>query len=205
MSNKRITRQVDPLVHRLPPRVVFRQSEAACAGVGSRTLYRLVDRGVVERVGHGLYRRSDAPPVDLDLVEVALRSPMATICLTSALARHGLVDDVPSALDLALPRGSSPVTTVVPVAWHHFDPVTFGLGRALVAVEGSDEQIGLYGMERSIVDVFRTRATSGYETGVHAMRAWLRRPGASPAALMSLAEELPRARGPVRQALEHLL
>lgn len=197
--------QVDPLVHRLPPRAVFRQSEAARSGVGSRTLYRLVDRGVVERVGHGLYRRSGAQPADLDLLEVALRSSLATICLTSALARHGLVDDVPSALDLALPRGSSPVTTVVPVAWHHFDPATFGLGRDLVAVEGGDEQVGLYGAERSIVDVFRTRATSGYETGVHAMRAWLRRPGASPAALMSLAEQLPRARGPVRRALEHLL
>lgn len=205
MSSRRATEGLDPTVHRLPPRDVFRQSEAASAGVGSRTLYRMVDRGVVERVGRGLYRRSGAPTTDLDLVEVALRSPLATICLTTALARHGLVDDVPPALDLAVPRGNSPVTTVVPVAWHHFDPATFGLGRALVAVDGSDEQIGLYSSERSIVDVFRTRATSGYEIGVDAMRAWLRRPGASPAELMSLAERLPRARRPVRQALEHLL
>lgn len=197
--------QVDPLAHRLPDRVVFRQSEAARAGVGSRTLYRLVERGTVERVGHGLYRRAGAPPVDLDLLEVALRSPWATICLTSALARHGLVDDVPGFVDLALPRGSSPVKTVVPAAWHHFDQDTFDLGRTLVTVEGSDEHIGLYDAERSIADVFRTRATSGYEVGVQAMRAWLRRPGSSPAALMGLAERLPRARGPVRQALEHLL
>lgn len=197
--------QVDPLVHLLPDRVVFRQSEAARAGVGSRTLYRLVERGVVERVGHGLYRRAGAPPVDLDLLEVALRTPRATICLTSALVRHGLVDDVPARVDLALPRGSSHVTTVVPAAWHHFDRDTFDLGRALVAIEGSEETIGLYDAERSIVDVFRTRATSGYEVGVLAMRAWLRRPGASPAVVMALAERLPRAKGPVRQALEHLL
>lgn len=197
--------QVDPLAHRLPDRVVFRQSEAARAGVGSRTLYRLVERGVVKRVGHGLYRRSGALPVDLDLLEVALRAPRATICLTSALVRHGLVDDVPGFVDLAIPRGSSPVRTVVPATWHHFDVDTFDLGRTLVAVEGSDEHIGLYDAERSIADVFRTRATSGYEVGVQAMRAWLRRPGSSPAALMGLAERLPRARGPVRQALEHLL
>lgn len=140
--------------HLLPPRV-FGQSEAANAGVGSRTLYRLVERGVVERVGHGLYRRSDAPPVDLDLLEVALRSAGATICLTSALARHGLVDDVPASVDLALPRGSGPVSTVAPVACHYFDSATFEVGPTSVAVDRSEERIGLYSAERSIVDAAR--------------------------------------------------
>jgi len=55
----------------------------------------MVEDGPIELVGRGLYRTTDADPVvNLDLVEVAHRVPDATLCLVSALARHGLTDQI---------------------------------------------------------------------------------------------------------------
>ncbi|MHB2022630.1 MAG: hypothetical protein ACYCO3_04760, partial [Mycobacteriales bacterium] len=52
-------------------------------------------------------RWADAPPVDSDLIEIAERVPHATLCLETALARHGLIDAIPVAIDIAIPRGST--------------------------------------------------------------------------------------------------
>jgi predicted transcriptional regulator of viral defense system len=60
--------------------------------------------GALERLAHGLYRKADAPPADLDRIEIALRAWDATLCLTTALSHHDLTDVIPSQIDVALPR-----------------------------------------------------------------------------------------------------
>lgn len=190
------------VIERLPQNA-FTQGEAADAGVPSRTLYRLRDAGWVEQLGRGIYRRASAPVADFDLIEVAKRRPDATVCLTSALVYHGLVDAIPATTDIALPRGQRAPRTAAAVQWHSFDVRTFGLGRSEFEV-APGETIGLYSMERSLVDVFRLRGIEGYETGVEAVKEWLKRPRARPAELLDLASKLPRASGPIRQALEYL-
>lgn len=182
----------------------FRQTDAARAGLSPRSLYRLRDAGHVEVVSRGLYRRAGEAPADVDLLEVATRSPRATICLTSALSRHGLVDAIPSRIDVAVPRGTHSVRVQAAVRWHFFDANTFTVGRGHLAVDGTDREIGLFSAERSIVDVFRLRGQQGYEVGIEALRTWLQQPGSRPAALLETAKLLPRAEGPVRQALEYL-
>ena len=71
--------------------------------MGDNRIYGLRDRGDIIALGGGVYRWSDAPPADLDLIEISERVPMATICLESALARHHLIDSIPSAIDIAIP------------------------------------------------------------------------------------------------------
>lgn len=183
---------------------VFRQSEAADAGLNPRSLYRLRDSGQLEVVGRGLYRKVDPTPVDLDILEIAARSPRATICLVSALAIHELVDAVPARLHVAVPRGARPPQVGAAARWHLFDAATFDVGRESMAISGTDRHIGLYSAERSIVDTFRLRGYQGYEVGVEALRTWLRRRGSNPASLLRIADELPRASGPLRQALDYL-
>jgi predicted transcriptional regulator of viral defense system len=159
---------------------------------------------VIESIGRGLFRRRDAEPGDIDLQEVALRAPNATLCLTSALARHGLTDEIPSAIDIALPRGQHRPAVTAPVTWHLFDRATFDLGRSEVAV-GDGLTIGLYGPERSIVDAVRLRHREGEELGYVALRRWLRRRGSSPAGLLATARHFPQAEPAIRRALEILL
>lgn len=189
-------------LHALPITPIFRPVDT---GLSHPTLRRLLQAGVIEKVGHGLYRRLDAPLVDLDLAEVAARASLGTLCLVSALAHHDLVTAIPERHDIALPRGHGSVVTPAPVAWHYFDAATFDVGRSQVSVEGTSATIGLYSAERSIADAFRLRHQVGQEIAVEALRTWLRRPQASPADLLRVAAALPRARRPITEALAVLL
>jgi len=182
----------------------FSQSEASRAGIDSRQLYRLLDRQEIERISRGLYRRTDLPTADLDLTEIVGRRPDATICLESALARHELIDAIPTLTDIAIPRGQKPAKTQAAVDWHLFDRASFQIGRTLLESEDAGPSVGLYTAERSIVDAIRLRHSAGYETGIEALRNWLKRPESRPAKLFEIAQLLPRAIGPLRTALEIL-
>src|ERR1700761_2850181 len=112
----------------------FSYGDARKAGVSDRRLYRLRDDGDVIALGGGTYRWADAPSADDDLIEIAERVPLATLCLETALARHGLIDAIPAAIDVAIPRGSTRPTLRAPVRLHQFDRRTFELGRDLLNV-----------------------------------------------------------------------
>jgi len=186
----------------LPPTFTRKQAEAA--GLSKHALYQLRDRGELDVVARGVYRRRDAELVDEDLLEIATRSARATLCLTSALVRHGLSDAIPSAHDVALPRGTRAPVTRAPVQWHSFDVATFDLERGRLQLDGHTA-IGLYSAQRSIVDAFRMRGREGYEVATEALKHWLRRRGSQAGELMAVAELLPRGAPALRQALEVLL
>lgn len=166
-------------------------------------LYRAVREGRLERIARGIYLPADAPPTDWDWIEAATRRPRATICLTSALAHHDLTDAIPSALDVAIPRGTRIPPGSASIAWHSFDKATFDLGREEITIPGTDQSIGLYSPERAIADAFRLRAEVGYELARDALKEWLRR-GGKPAQLINLATTLPRAKAPILTALDAL-
>jgi hypothetical protein len=182
----------------------FTYSEARAAGVSDKRLYGLRDAGEIAALGGGLYRWATATPADDDLVEIAERVPRATLCLETALARHGLTDAIPAAIDVAVPRGSTRPSLRAPIRLHQFDRRTFDLGRELLDV-GTRSPLGLYSAERSIVDVVRLRHREGSDVAWQALRQWLAMPGRSPARLIEIASQLPRAEPALRHALEVLL
>ena len=182
---------------------VLRPADAASARLSRRGLYRAVHAGRLDRVARGVYREAAATPAEWEWVEAAARRPDATVCLASALAFHDLTDAIPDRLSVALPRGARRPATQSAIEWHLFDATTFDIGRTQVEVPGSGQLIGMYSAERSIVDAFRLRGQVGYDLGLGALREWLRR-GGKPAALVDIAEQLPRSLGPLRLALETL-
>lgn len=184
--------------------ISFSAATAAAAGLSRSRLRGLVERGQVEQFARGLYRRADGPLVDLDLVEVALRAPEATLCLETALAQHELTDRIPAAIDVALPRSRRQPVVVAPVRWHRFQEASFNLGRDVVEVE-SGLSIGRYSAERTLADVFRLMHREGSDLAHEALRNWLRAPTTTPAELLRLARQLPHAEAPLRGALEVLL
>ena len=137
---------------------VFTSSQAAAAGVSDRQLAKWRTNDEITVVARGIYLRHQIE-ADLDLLEIAIRAPDATLCLTSALARHGLVDDIPQAIDAALPRTQRQPRTVAPTRWHRFDTATFDVDRTTIDI-GAETTIGLYGPRRSIIDAFRLRHLS---------------------------------------------
>ena len=182
----------------------FTYGEAKQAGVGDKRLYRLRDTGGITALGGGVYRWADASPADPDLIEIAERVPRATLCLETALARHGLIDAIPAAIDIAIPRGNRRPALRAPSRLHQFDPRTFELGRKTVDV-GARQPLGFYSPERSLVDAVRLRHLEGSEIAWEALRRWLGRPDRSPAQLIELAQSFPGAEPALRKALEVLL
>jgi hypothetical protein len=194
---------VEEILHALPP--TFTYSRAKDAGLSDRQLYGLRDQGTIEVVSRGLFRRADAEDlVDIDLLGVARRAPMATLCLTSALARHGLTDEIPATIDVALPRGTHHPVVPAPVTWHSFDSGTFEIGRTRVPLDDTTS-IGLYDEQRSIVDAARMRHRQGNELFHVALKRWLGRRGSSPSELLAMARKFPRAERALREAMEILL
>lgn len=182
----------------------FTYGEAKEAGIGDKHLYRLRDTGEITALGGGLYRWADAALADSDLIEIAERAPRATLCLETALARHGLIDAIPSSIDIAIPRGTTRPALRAPRRLHQFDARTFDIGRETLDV-GARRPLGLYSAERSLIDVVRLRHLEGSELAWEALRRWLDRPGRNPARLIEMARSFPRAEPALRRALEVLL
>jgi hypothetical protein len=189
----------ETLLAGLPP--TFRYAEAVRA-IGERQLRNLVKQGKIVLLARGLYRKQDWHG-DEDLVEISSLADQATICLRSALARHDLIDDIPAAIDIALPQGRWSPVTRMPVNWHHFNVDTFEIGRGVVDV-GAGRTIGLYSPERSIIDAYRLRHREGSDIALEALKRWLRA-GGQPSSLLVMAGSFPQVLPVLRSTLEVLL
>lgn len=154
----------------------FTTAQARAAGIAPRDLYAWRASGAVLELSRGVYRDADAPEsVHLDLLAVSLRAPAAVICTESALSLHELIDDIPLAVTLAVPRGThAPAITFPPAVAARFDPATFTLGvEQFEAAPG--EFVPVYSAARSVVDVMRLRHQFGESMALHALGRYVRR------------------------------
>ena len=186
----------------LPP--AFTYTQARAAGISAERLYTYRDQGVIDQIARGLYRWADAPEIDQDLLEVAHRAPRGTLCLVTALARHGLTDIIPARIDIALPRGSRIPALRDAVDVHVFARETFDLGRQELVV-GDKLSLGIYSPERTLIDVIRLRHREGPDVAWEGLRRWIARKGSNPAALLAMAKRFRGAERAVRDALEIVL
>jgi predicted transcriptional regulator of viral defense system len=160
-------------VLRLAERGPFRARDLEGLGVPRAYLRRLVDRGLLERAGRGLYAAVDAPATELhSLVEVMARVPNATICLLSALQVHELTTEVPHAVWILIrthahaPRLASPTLKVIRAGGA---ALTHGAETRIV--EG--QSIRLTSPAKTVADCFRYRRHVGLEVALAALRAYL--------------------------------
>jgi hypothetical protein len=188
---------------RLTP--TFTTAAAERGGLWRRDLYRLRDAGAVHELSRGVFRKDDAPETaHLDLLAVACRAPSAVVCLVSALSLHGLTDEIPAAVQVAVRRGTHrPRIAHPPTEVSEFDPPTFDLGRIRFDV-APGERVGVYGPARTVVDVMRLRRRLGEPVAYNALRRYLASPGSRPADLLDHARAL-GVEGPVRRAVEAVL
>lgn len=185
---------------------LLRYDDLAAQGLTRHGLDRLIDSGAFERIAPGLFLRAGlADDTTAAWMAVAAKKPDATLCLLTALSLHELTDEIPARSDIAIPRGTQPVTVHhAPIAWHRFDADTFGIGRGEHALPGG-LSIGLYSAERTLIDLFRLRHAWGSDLALGALKRWLRGRGNSPGVLLTMAESFPKARPAIQQALEVLL
>lgn len=184
----------------------FTTAQARAVRLSARDLGSLATDGTIEELSRGVYRRTDAAETaHADLLAVCLRAPRAVVCGESALALHELIDDIPSAVHIAVPRGSTrPTISYPPTVVAQYAAATFDLGiERYEAVPG--ESIPVYDAARSVVDAMRHRTRIGESLALAALGRYLRRgrPG-DVAALRRTAREL-GALSVIRPTVEAML
>lgn len=184
----------------LPP--TFTTAMARSQGVHPRDLYAWRDDGEIVELSRGVFRRADAAPASYpDLLAVAHRSAMAIVCCRSAAALHDLSDEIPRAVQIAVPtRNRPPQITHPPTEVLRFDAETFELGLSRVEA-APDEWVRIYDPTRTVVDLMRLRGRFGEDLAYGALQRYLRRRDARPGELLSMATVLD-VRGPMQRALD---
>jgi predicted transcriptional regulator of viral defense system len=178
-------------------------SEAIQAGISRKTLYAMLEAGVVERLSRGVYRLTSLPSLETpDLVAAAARIPNGVICLISALAYHELTTQIPHAVDVAIEQGKRPPRVEYPpVNIFYFSGAAFTDGIETKKMGGVD--VHIYSAEKSIADLFKYRNKLGLDTALEALRSWQKKRSSKPDTLLDYAR-ICRVEKIVRPYLEAL-
>lgn len=171
-------------------------------GVHQRRLYGWRDSGEIVELSRGVFRRADAPPASHpDLLAISYHTPQAVVCCVSAAATQDLIDQLPVAVQIAVPtRQRPPQIAFPPTDVFRFDSSTFEVGQ--ITVEAAPgEQVRIYDPARTVVDLVRLRHRFGEPVAYAALRRCLERTDARPGILLRTAETL-GVSGPLRRALD---
>jgi predicted transcriptional regulator of viral defense system len=183
---------------------VMRISEGIKRGINPKTVYVLLERGVIEKIGKGLYRLVEMPDLsNPDLVIVAKRIPDGVVCLLSALQHHGMTTHIPKVVDVALPqRHHAPKIAHPPVKIVRFSEESFKTGVDEVTIDGVIVKI--FNPAKTIADCFKFRNRIGIDIAVEALRSGYKQKKATPADILKYAN-ICRVEKIIRPYLEALL
>jgi predicted transcriptional regulator of viral defense system len=158
-----------------------RLSELIASGVTASTVSRLEREGVVTRLARGLYQLADASlDVNHTLAEASKLVPKGVICLTSALAFHGLTDQIPPKVWIAIgPKEWRPRLVYPPVRFARFADPRLGDDVTRHVIDGVS--VPIFGVARTVADLFRYRRTVGVNVALEGLRESLRQRKAQPA------------------------
>jgi predicted transcriptional regulator of viral defense system len=144
--------------------------EATELGVHSQQLSRLVAEGRLQRINRGQYRWPDYPVTEHHSLAVTAKAlPNAVICLLSALSFHGIGTQLPADVWVAIDRRARQPR----LAYPRLRVMRFG-GPALTAgveahrIEG--QLVKIYGVAKTLADVFKYRNKVGLDVALEALR-----------------------------------
>lgn len=162
-------------------RGMVRLSEFLTLGVTAATVSRLEREGAVVRLARGLYQRPDAS-VDANhtLAEASKLVPKGVICLASALAFHELTDQLPLKVWMAIgPKDWRPRFPYPPVRFARFPETQLRSDVEHHRIDGV--RVPIFGVAKTITDLFRYRRTVGINLALEGLREALRNRKATPA------------------------
>ena len=166
---------------------IVRAQELRDVGIAGSTIQRALDDGDLVRIGRGLYQD---PQCDIDseqtLAEVSKRIPKGVIAMVSALAYHGLTDQIPRKTWVAIGTSDwSPVPSSPPVRIVRFADKYLHQGIEQKVISGVD--VSVYSVTKTLADVFRNGRLVDRSVAVEGLRAALDQRKASPSEIAEAA------------------
>jgi len=181
--------QRDLAIRLLRKEGLVRLAEFQALGVTAAAISRLQKEGAVVRLARGLYQLPDAAlHVHQSFAEAAKLVPKGVICLASALAFHGLTDHTPAKVWLAIGNKQwRPRIDYPPLRIARFPDRLLASGVETHRIEGASVRV--FGVAKTIADLFRYRRTVGDVMVIEGLRAALRLRKASAAEIARYAHE----------------
>ena len=171
-------------------RGMMRASELRSQGVTAATLSRMAAGGRVLRLTRGLYQLADAPIEEQrTLAEAAKRVPKAIVCLVSSLAFHGLTDQHPRRVWLAIGQKDwAPKLDAPAIRLLRLTDTLLAADVEHVIIEGVDVKV--FSAVRTVVDLFRHERLVGLPVAIEGLKETLRSHRAQPGAIAARAVSL---------------
>ena len=148
-------------------------------GVPRNYFSRLVQKGLLKKLGRGLYTSTSSPLSEqLSLMQVAYKIPKGVICLLSSLQFHKLTSQAPHQVWIAIdvkawtPRVLSPKTRFVRMSG---PALQFGVKECRVR----GESLRIYTPAKTIADCFKFRNKIGLDVALKALKECRHRKKAS--------------------------
>lgn len=166
---------------------IVRAQELRNAGIAGSTIQRALDDGDLVRIGRGLYQdpQSDVE-TEQALAEVAKRIPKGVIAMLSALAYHGLTDQMPRKTWVAIGSSDwSPVSDYPPVRIVRFTDKYLQQGVEQQRISGVD--VPIFSIPKTLADLFRNGRLVDRSVAVEGLRAALDQRKATPAQIADAA------------------
>jgi predicted transcriptional regulator of viral defense system len=153
------------------------------AGVTAATITRMANDGEFVRLARGLYQLADAElHAQHSLAESAARVPRGIICLTSALAFHGLTDQQPRKVWIAIGASDwAPELFSPPLRIVRMTNALLGAGVETHAIEGV--RVKVFRITKTIADCFRHRRSVGLTIALEGLQKALRQRKVTPATM----------------------
>ena len=165
----------DRLVKVIRQMGLVRPGDLEAKGISRTHLYRLLNAGLVERQGRGLYVAARHKyTIHHSLAQVAKRVSGGIFCLLTALRFHGLTTQSPADVWIALggkarrPRLDYPRLRVA-----RFSGAALTEGVETHRVEGVE--IRVYSAAKTVADCFKYRNKIGIDVAIEALRDFNRR------------------------------
>ena len=149
---------------------VLRPRELDAFGVPRVYLQRLCQRGILERVGRGLYVLADADVTEHHSFAAACkRVPHGVVCLLSALRFHGLTTQLPSEVWMAIGESARRPRVQRPrIRFVRFSGPALVEGVQKIKIE--NVPVKVYGAAKTVVDCFKYRNKIGRDVAIEALR-----------------------------------
>lgn len=149
---------------------ILRPSDLDAIGAHRVVLTRMTAKGLLERVGRGIYRLPESQGSEHEsLIAIATRVPQAVFCLLSALQFHELTTQLPRQLWIAMPRGShTPKIDYPPVRMVQFAGSAYSEG--VEVFERDQVKLRVYCVAKTVADCFKYRNKIGLDVALEALK-----------------------------------
>lgn len=176
------------LISLLETRSMMRAQDLREAGISAQTIARAVEAGEIDRISRGVYQKRGVEVEENQiLAEAFMRASKGVIAMVSALAFHGLTDQMPRRVWMAIGTSDwAPVQSYPPLRIVRFTQPYLRQGIEHHVIAGLD--VPIYSIPKTLADLFRNPKLVDRSVAVEGLRAALQQRKATPSAIAHAAK-----------------